>query len=53
LTDAVEGILSSCDAFFRSPILKSDNPMTIYGLVLMVRKMQLIANWKLCDHVRK
>jgi hypothetical protein len=39
-----KGLMSSCDTVLRSPVLGSDNPMTIQGLVPMISKMQLIAN---------
>ena len=42
MTGVVKGILSSCDAFLRSPVSK-----------VMVKKTCLIANWKRCDHIRK
>jgi len=42
LTGVVKGILSSCDTFLRSPVSK-----------VMVKKMQLIANLKRCDNIRR
>ena len=42
MAGVVKGILSSCDTFLRSPLSK-----------VMVRKMQLIANWKRFAHIRK
>jgi len=42
MAGVVKGILSSCDTFLRSPVS-----------VVTVKKMQLIANWKRCDLIRK
>jgi len=49
----VNGLMLSCDTLLRRSVLETGNSITIYDLVPMVSRIQLTANWNLCDHIRK
>jgi len=49
----VNSLMSSCDTLLKSSVLESGKSITVYGLVPMAHRIKLIANWNLCDDIRK